>query len=55
MFVLFIKVISPFFILLGLVMIYGYAANQSGYDIINAIVNAIHFMIRSTLEVFNSG
>ena len=53
MFELFIRVISPFFIFLGLVVIYGYATGQSSLELIEAVINLISTIFRHAAEVFN--
>lgn len=55
MFALFVKVISPFCIFLGLVILYAYATGQSSHDLINAIISLITSIVRTATEVFNRG
>ena len=41
MFELFIKAMSPFFIFLGLIILYGYATEQNSLELIEAVINLI--------------
>ncbi|NQZ92359.1 MAG: chromosome replication initiation inhibitor protein [Moritella sp.] len=53
MFELFIKAISPFFIFLGLIFLYGYATGQNSQELIEAVINLISTIVRNTAEVFD--
>jgi len=53
MFELFIKAISPFFIFLGLIVLYGYATGQSSQELIEALIDLISTVFRHAAEVFN--
>ena len=53
MFELFIKAISPFFIFLALIIVYGYATGQNSLELIEAVINLISTIFRNAAEVFN--
>ncbi|WP_293130198.1 chromosome replication initiation inhibitor protein [Moritella sp.] len=53
MFELFIKAMSPFFIFLGLIILYGYATEQNSLELIEAVINLISTIFRHAAEVFN--
>ena len=52
---LFIKVISPFFIFLSLIILYSYVTGQSGQDLIDTVASIISTIIYTLTEVFNRG
>lgn len=53
MFEMFIRVISPFFIFLGLIVLYCYATGQSSQELIETVIDLISAIIRNTIEIFN--
>jgi len=52
---LFIKVISPFFVVLGLIALYSYATGQSGQTLLNATIDLVRNIVLYTIDVFNRG
>jgi len=55
MFSLFIKAISPLFMFLGLLILYGYATGQNSQQLIEAFINLISMMVHYIAAVFNRG
>lgn len=53
MFSLFIKVVSPFFIFVGLLILYSYATGQDSRQLIEAFIDLIDLIFFNVLEVFN--
>ncbi|PKH07887.1 chromosome replication initiation inhibitor protein [Moritella sp. Urea-trap-13] len=53
MFSLFIKVISPFFIFLGLLVLYSYATGQDSRQLIEAFIDLISMVVNYISEVFS--
>ncbi|MFT7680753.1 MAG: hypothetical protein ACI935_000184 [Moritella dasanensis] len=53
MFSLFIKVVSPFFIFVGLLILYSYATGQDSQQLIEAFIDLINIIFINLVEVFN--
>jgi len=50
---LFIKVTSPFFVFVGLLVLYSYATGQSSQELIEALIDLISTIFRNAAEILN--
>jgi len=53
MFRFFVRVVSPYFILLGLLTLYLITTGQNGHELINGIVDSVSFLFGFIQDIFN--